>query len=175
MEVSMKASTLPTVAVALVASMMIVGEASAELPAEIVAPGEAVVLTLHAQGAQIYECKAGTDGKFAWTFREPTATLLLDSETVGRHYAGPNWDHIDGSGVTGKVVAKAAGKTASDIPWLKLEATAHRGGGLLTAVTTIQRINTLGGVMSGACDEPGMFRSAPYSADYVFLGRSATQ
>ena len=51
------------------------------------------MLTLHAEGAQVYECKAGSDGKLAWAFREPIATLLLDGKTVGRHYAGPNWEH----------------------------------------------------------------------------------
>src|SRR2546421_10876903 len=37
------------------------------------------------------------------TFREPIATLLLDGKTVGRHYAGPNWEHADGSAVVAKV------------------------------------------------------------------------
>ena len=162
-------------AAALVAGILIAGSASAEMPAEILAPGEAPILTLHAEGAQVYECKAGTDGKLAWAFREPTATLILDGKTVGRHYAGPNWDHIDGSGITGKVAGKAPGTKAGDIPWLKLEVTARRGEGTLAAVTTIQRINTSGGAMSGPCDMAGAFRSAPYAADYVFLGKMITQ
>ena len=33
------------------------------LPDAIIAPGEIVVLTVHAEGAQVYECKAGADGK----------------------------------------------------------------------------------------------------------------
>jgi len=152
--------------------LLLVGRASAELPASIVAPGETVVVTLHAEGAQIYECKAGADGKLAWTFREPIATLILDGKTVGRHYAGPNWDHVDGSGITGKVDADAPGKTANDIAWLKLEATARRGDGILAGVTTIQRINTAGGVMSGACDQPGALHGTPYAADYVFLRKA---
>ena len=169
----MKVSTLPLVAASLVAGvLLLVSEASAELPAAIAAPGETVVVTLHAQGAQVYECKADADGKLAWTFREPIATLILDGKTVGRHYAGPNWDHIDGSGVTGKMVGNAPGKTVSDIAWLKLEATAHRGGGILATVTTIQRINTAGGVMSGTCDKAGALHSAPYAADYVFLRKA---
>src|SRR5438034_1517860 len=126
--------------------------AQTPLPDAIAAPGETVVLTLHAEGAQIYECKAASDGKLAWAFREPIATLLLDGKTVGRHYAGPNWDHVDGSGVTGKALANAPGMTATDIPWLKLEVTARRGSGALSGATTIQRINTMGGVMSGACE-----------------------
>ena len=52
-----------------------------------------MVLTVHAEGAQVYECKAGADGKLAWAFREPIATLLVDGKTIGRHYAGPNWEH----------------------------------------------------------------------------------
>jgi hypothetical protein len=60
------------------------GAASAQVPAAIAAPGETAVVTLHAEGAQVYECKAGSDGKLAWTFREPIATLVLDGKTVGR-------------------------------------------------------------------------------------------
>ena len=145
------------------------GAASAQVPAAIAAPGETAVVALHAEGAQVYECKAGSDGKLAWAFREPIATLVLDGKTVGRHYAGPNWEHIDGSAVVGKAVGNAPGKSASDIPWLKLEVTAHRGSGALSGVTTVQRINTAGGKLDGDCDKAGTYRNAPYSADYVFL------
>jgi Protein of unknown function (DUF3455) len=139
------------------------------LPAAIAAPGETVVLSAHAEGAQVYECKAGTDGKLGWAFREPIATLMADGKTVGRHYAGPNWENADGSAVTGKAIGNAPGATANDIAWLKLEVIAHRGSGILSAVTTVQRINTQGGQLAGACDKQGATKSAPYSADYVFL------
>lgn len=143
--------------------------AETKIPDAIAAPGETVVLTLHAEGAQVYECKAGADGKRSWVFREPIATLLLDGKTVGRHTAGPNWEYSDGSAVVGKPVGNAPGATPNDIPWLKLEVTSHRGSGLLSGVTTVLRINTQGGKLDGACDRPGSFQSAPYSADYVFL------
>lgn len=142
------------------------------LPDAIAAPGESVVLSVHAEGAQVYECKAGTDGKLAWAFREPIATLLSEGKTVGRHYAGPNWEHTDGSAVAAKAAGNAPGATAADIPWLKLEVTANRGNGVLTPVTTVQRINTHGGKLDGACDKAGEFRSVPYSAEYVFLKKS---
>ena len=145
------------------------GAVTAQEPAAIAAPGETIVATLHAEGAQVYECKAGNDGKLAWAFREPIATLVLDGKTVGRHYAGPNWEHADGSAVVAKAVGNVPGKSAGDIPWLKLEVTAHRGSGALSGVTTLQRINTAGGVHAGACDKAGAFHSAPYAADYVFL------
>jgi hypothetical protein len=145
------------------------GGARAEVPAAIAAPDAAVVATLHAEGAQIYECKAGDDGKLVWTFREPIATLILNGKTVGRHYAGPNWEHADGSIVQAKVAASAPGATANDIAWLKLDAVSHRGGGTFAGADIVQRINTSGGVLRGPCDGAGSLRSVPYSADYVFL------
>jgi hypothetical protein len=143
--------------------------AETPVPAALAAPGETVVLSVHAEGAQVYDCKAGADGKAMWSFREPIATLFVDGKTTGRHYAGPNWDHIDGSGVSAKTSASAPGTTANDIPWLKLDVTAHRGTGILANVTTVQRINTKGGKREGACDAVGSFLSVPYSAEYVFL------
>jgi Protein of unknown function (DUF3455) len=142
---------------------------AAELPGAIAAPGETTVLSVHAEGAQVYECKAGTDGKLGWLFREPIATLMADGKTVGRHYAGPNWEDADGSAVTGKAIGNAPGATANDIAWLKLQVISQRGSGALTGVTTVQRINTEGGQLTGACDKAGATKAAPYSADYVFL------
>jgi hypothetical protein len=149
-----------------------VGGARAQMPAAIAAPDETVVASFRAEGAQVYECKAGTDGKLSWVFREPIATLILDGKTIGRHYAGPTWEHADGSAVVGKVSASAPGATTDDIAWLKLDVTGRRGSGTLSEVTTVQRINTTGGALHGACDLAGALRSVPYSADYVFLRKA---
>ena len=146
-----------------------IAAAQAEVPAPIAAPGETAVATWHAEGAQVYECKAAADGKLAWAFREPIAMLVSDGKTIGRHYAGPNWEHMDGSAVVAKAAGNAPGATPKDIPWLKLEVIASRGSGALSGVTTVQRINTVGGRHDGACEKPGTFHSAPYAADYVFL------
>ena len=156
-------------ALLLLSGLDVSANAQTPLPDAIASPGETVVLTVHAEGAQVYECKAGADGKLAWVFREPIATLLVDGKTIGRHYAGPNWEHIDGSAVVGKVAGNAPCAAADDIPWLKLQVTASRGSGVLTGVTTVQRINTKGGKFDGPCEKAGTFKSAPYSADYVFL------
>jgi hypothetical protein len=88
--------------------------------------------------------------------------------TVGRHYAGPTWEHADGSSVTAKVVGTAPGATAADIPWLKLEVAERRGSGALAGADVVQRINAAGGVLHGACERAGSLRSVPYAADYVF-------
>jgi Protein of unknown function (DUF3455) len=142
------------------------------LPAALATPGETVVGTCHAVGAQIYEAKVGSDGKLAWIFREPIAALVLDGKTVGRHYVGPTWEHADGSAVVGKAVANSPGATADDVPWLKLQVIDRRGSGALAQVDTVLRINTRGGVVHGACEQAGALRSVPYSTDYVFLRKA---
>src|SRR5712671_2230528 len=144
-------------------SLMSARAAETPLPDAIAAPGETMMLTVHAEGAQVYECKVGGDGKPAWAFREPIATLLVDGKTVGRHYAGPNWEHSDGSAVVGKLAASAPGATPGDIAWLKLDVVSRRGSGILSGVTTVQRINTEGGKFEGPCDKLGATHSAPYS------------
>jgi hypothetical protein len=155
-------------ALALAGGALSAGGAQAQLPDAIAALDSGPLVTLHAEGAQIYECKAGNDGKLAWTFREPIASLMLDGRTVGRHYTGPTWEHIDGSSVQAKVVGSAPGATANDIAWLKLEVTEHRGSGALSTADIVQRLNTAGGVLHGSCEHAGSLRSVGYSADYVF-------
>ena len=166
----MKATRVVFVA-SLMGASMLVGAASGQLPDTIAAPGETAVTTLHAEGAQVYECKADAAGKLVWQFREPIATLLLDGKTLGRHYAGPTWELADGGAVMGKVVGRAPAASAKDIPWLKLEVSERRGAGTLSGVTTVQRINTRGGAVEGTCDRAGEFLSVAYAADYVFLRR----
>ncbi len=148
----------------------------ATAPDPIVAPpGLAVMLTLNAQGAQIYDCRSRSDGRLAWQFREPVATLFEGGRTVGRHYAGPSWELADGSArVTARVAGRLPGAGAADIPWLRLEIEERSGPGVgrLAPVTAILRINTVGGVADGPCTEVGALRSVAYAADYVFLSPS---
>jgi hypothetical protein len=153
-------------------------QASAQTTFAVAARGDAVVATLHAEGAQLYECKsdpgnsAGQSPAPTWQFREPIATLMVDGKTIGRHYAGPNWDHVDGSGAKGKVTANAPGATPNDIAHLQIDVIERRGAGILANATTVQRINTKGGVLQGPCENVGIYRSVPYSADYVFLRKT---
>jgi len=146
--------------------------AAAQQPDAIMVAGETLVATIHAQGAQVYECKADASGALAWQFREPIATLLSNGKTLGRHYAGPTWELADGSAVAGKVAASAPGASQSDIPLLKLAAVSQTGSGMLAGINSIQRLNTKGGVAKGPCDAAGTFLSVPYSADYAFYKKS---
>jgi hypothetical protein len=163
---------MPLLSVVALATLLS-GETHAQVPSAIAAPGLNIVAVLHAEGAQIYECKAGLDNKLVWQAREPIATLLLDGKTAGHHYAGPKWELADGSTVIAKAVANSPGATPNDIPWLKLEVTSQLGDGGFYGVTTVQRINTKGGVTHGPCDGVGTYQSIPYSADYVFLGNGS--
>jgi len=142
------------------------------LPAAVAAPSETVVLKAHAVGMQYYDCKVGADGKLAWIFNSPQATLTRGDKIAGYHSAGPTWELTDGSSITAKAAGSAPGAGAGDIAWLKLEVNSHKGTGLLSDVATVQRINTVGGVLNGACDREGAGRGMPYAADYVFLRKS---
>jgi hypothetical protein len=159
---------LATLAALAAAAFSAPAAAEPQLPAAIAAPDQTPILTLHAEGAQIYECKE-TGGKLAWAFREPIASLMRDGRTVGRHYAGPTWEVSDGSAVIGKSAASAPGATPDDVAWLRLDVVERRGSGMLSPATSVQRINTHGGALSGSCAERGALRAIPYSADYVFL------
>jgi hypothetical protein len=154
---------------ALSAPLAVASAAETPLPDAIAASGETVVLKVHAIGLQLYTCKADADGKLVWTFTAPQATLTADGKVVGHHGAGPGWELDDGSSIVGKAVGNAPGANANDVPWLKLDVVSHNGSGKLSDVTTVQRINTVGGVLKDSCDRPGAGRGMPYAADYVFL------
>lgn len=149
-----------------------------DVPEVIKAPaGEQVVLVAHAGGSQIYVCGKGDDGKPQWTLKAPEAQLRdLQGALIGHHSAGPTWKHLDGSSVTAKLAAKAPAPDAASIPWLLLSAVSHDGNGVLTHVTSIQRIHTKGGVAPPAakCDpaKPNAETWIPYSADYYFFAAS---
>jgi hypothetical protein len=169
----MQASIRRAFALPALASALLATSALAQFPAEVDAPEQAPVLKLHGVGAQLYECKAGPDGKLVWTFREPVAILMLEGHTIGQHYRGPTFEHIDGSAIVIKPIASAPSPDGKSISWLKADVVDRRGTGALSAATTVQRINTQGGVMEGPCDEAGVVQGAPYTADYIFLRKGS--
>jgi hypothetical protein len=148
--------------------------ARSEVPDSLKAPaGEEVILATHATGVQIYVCQLGADQKFAWTLKAPEAELTDSTgKKIMHHSAGPTWKHVDGSEVTGKVIAKHDAPKPDAIPWLLLAAASHTGEGILSRVTSIQRIHTEGGPPPSAssCDAAagGKESRSTYSADYYF-------
>jgi hypothetical protein len=147
---------------------------AAQLPTPV--DKDSIIATFHAEGSQIYECKPDTSkpaGSLAWQFREPIATLLAGGQSVGRHYAGPSWELVDGGGVKGKTIKNTPAPGANDIPWLEVEVVNHLGkGGVLSEAVTVLRTNTRGGLAQGSCKTEGEYLSVPYSADYQFLRKS---
>ena len=148
-----------------------------DVPDTIKAPaGEEVVLSVHASGSQVYTCQAGADGKFSWTLKAPEAELRdRQNKVIGQHSAGPAWTLKDGSAVTGKAAARVDSLDSDSIPWLLVNVVSHSGKGLLTDVTTIQRIHTKGGKPpSAGCDESHRDAEAKssYTADYYFYAPS---
>lgn len=156
-------------------STLAIGQVSSrpDVPDKIKAPsGEELVLQAHASGSQIYVCQQGTDHKFGWTLKAPEAELHDQQGAIlGLHYAGPTWKHKDGSEVTGKAAAKVDSPDPDSIPWLLVTATGHSGNGVLSGVTSIQRIGTKGGQPpSTGCDasKEGAEVKSSYTADYYF-------
>jgi hypothetical protein len=146
-------------------------------PAMRAPSGESAAFVLAAEGMQIYTCKpkAGDATAFQWTFVAPEATLRDGGRTVGHHGAGPVWESdSDRSSVKGSVVQKQDGGSGN-IPWLLLKGAPSEGGGVFAGVTSIQRVNTKGGVEpSTGCDasHSGEESRVPYTADYYFYKNS---
>lgn len=132
------------------------------------------IAVFHAQGAQIYQCLQENGGSLHWKFKEPIASLFDAGKSVGRHYAGPSWEFVDGTVVRAKATAQSPSHAENSIPHLILSVTFSKGTDIAEA-KSILRVNTKGGVAPARCSEPGAFLSVPYSADYAFYKSSPSQ
>jgi hypothetical protein len=135
--------------------------------------GETAILRTRASGVQIYECKAGAQDatKLDWALVAPEAQLYkIDGSVLGKHYAGPTWEAIDGSKAVGELRARADAPDPNAIPWLLLAAKSTSGSGVLSRVKNVQRLDTNGGKAPAGCSaaERGRTLRVPYSAVYVF-------
>jgi hypothetical protein len=167
------ALNLRTLALGAVAGIFAGAAGAQQVPEALRTPAnEQLVVRVHAKGEQIYSCKV--DGaQAAWTLKAPEAQLFdKDGKAFGKHFAGPSWEAIDGSRVVGKAAANAPSPDADSIPWLLVKVVSQEGNGVLTPVTSIQRINTKGGkAPATGCDagNEGEETRVPYSADYLFF------
>ena len=136
-------------------------------------PGESLAMIVPAKGVQIYECRAGKDGGYEWAFVAPEADLFdTRGNRIGRHYAGPHWEAADGSKVIASLKERADAPQADAIPWLLLSAKSVGPAGSFSKITSIQRVNTVGGIApktgcsKAAAGAPGRVN---YTADYYFF------
>jgi Protein of unknown function (DUF3455) len=146
--------------------------AAQEIPQQLQPPAnERLLLEVHAKGDQIYTCTSDAT-QFTWVLKAPDAQLFDKSgKPFGKHFAGPSWEANDGSRATGKAIANSPSPDANSIPWLLVTILTHDGSGVLSRVTTIQRLNTKGGkAPASGCDASHVRQEVrvPYSADYRF-------
>ena len=146
-----------------------------DIPAPLRVPTNSVpTLRAHATGVQIYRCRAEKDdaARVAWQLKEPEAELFDHAgKKIGKHYAGPTWEAMDGSKVTGEVVARANSPDANAVAWLLLSAKSTSGNGVFGHVRFIQRLRTVGGnPPSDGCNQESVGRElrVPYTAEYWF-------
>jgi hypothetical protein len=151
----------------------------APIPETLVPSGERQLERIAARGVQIYQCRAATGTAStgpAWAFVGPEADLFdAQGRSAGKHYGGPHWEAPDGSKILGTVKTRADAPQAGAIPWLLLTAKSVAGAGRYAGVTSVQRVNTVGGVAPSAkCDAStlGATERVPYTADYVLFGRA---
>ena len=136
---------------------------------------ESLAMIVPAKGVQIYECRVKKDqaSAYEWAFVAPEADLFDTSgKKIGRHYAGPHWESSDGSKIAGTVKASTDAPQADAIPWLLLVTKSVGPQGSFSRITSIQRVNTVGGVApkSGCAQSTvGTTARIPYTADYYFL------
>lgn len=155
------------------------------IPSQLQLPSsQALLYETSAKGVQIYTCqpKENDSKKFGWKLKAPEAALYARTGTnqsieIGKHYAGPTWEHKDGSKIQGKIKAKADAPTANSIPWLLLDVTSHEGKGQFTNIKYIQRILTKGGqAPAKGCDptKKDVGVRVDYTAEYLFFGDAPT-
>ena len=136
---------------------------------------ESLAMINPAKGVQIYECRAKKDqaNTYEWAFVAPEADLFnTNGNKIGRHYAGPHWESTDGSKIAGTVRESADAPQADAIPWLLLVTKSVGSQGSFSKITSIQRVNTVGGVApKTGCSQSTVGKTAriPYTADYYFL------
>jgi hypothetical protein len=157
-----------------------------------VPPPNEVVFVGHAIGTQNYVCLPSGSG-VAWTLFTPQATLFRrQGQQLTTHFFSPNpnpqdngtvraaWQHsLDSSTVWGRVTDSSSDSNfvaPGAIPWLTAETAGVQegplGGGQMTEITFIQRLNTVGGSATATdcslATDVGKKAFVPYEADYFF-------
>jgi hypothetical protein len=142
-------------------------QAESQIPPNLFPPpGVVLIGQFAASGVQIYQCSL-VGSALQWTFVAPQATLVnAQNQVFAQHSAGPTWEATDGSKVVGQVLQSAPSPIGA-IPWLLLSGMPS-GNGVLSGTRFIQRLNTVGGALSGGCSPSGSQQQVNYTADYAF-------
>ena len=134
-------------------------------------PAETLAFGLTATGVHVYECRPNARGGYKWTFVRPDVTLSDDSGSVATQQEPNLWQDSRDRSTVSAVVRASAPAGGDNLPWTLMAAASHSGTGTFSGVTSVQRVNTVGGVAPGSgCDElsVGTSTNVAFSADYYF-------
>jgi hypothetical protein len=141
---------------------------------------EAPAFVLNGNGVYIYQCRQSllNPNAYEWAFVVPDATLYEGSRSTARHATVGLFESLsDRSSLSGVVrTSQAAG--VQNLPWVLMRAQPLAETGMFAGVTSVQRVNTVGGAApTGGCgpDNIGDEARVAYQADYYFYrARGAT-
>jgi Protein of unknown function (DUF3455) len=185
---TIKASFVPACAICLAAAFAVSLPQPARaqqvtpprVPNEIrVPPGNEAFLKGHAFGTQNYICLPSDDG-----FAFKVTTHFFSPNPAENDKIRATWQHSTDSSIVwgGTAIPSTDPKFVAEdaIAWLLLPTAGVQvgptGGGTLTAVTFIQRLNTSGGVAPpeecAGLNDLGKEKFVDYTADYFFYRKS---
>ena len=136
---------------------------------------EEPVFALRGEGTHAFECRplASDPSRFGWAFASPDVTLYDGARPVGRQVAENTWEATtDRSAVSG--VLRSRQDAGGNMPWLLYRSQSASDAGLFAGVTSVQRVNTSGGVAPATgCDASNSGKEArvAVAADYYFYRR----
>ena len=146
-----------------------------------IAPGlrapanEVPAFMLSGNGFMVYQCKAtpANPNVYAWFFVAPDATLYEGGHETAR-MATPNLLESldDGTSLSG--VVRAAQASPGALPWTLSQAQSMGDAGLFANVSSMQRVNTRGGLPPATgcnADNDGAESRVAFNADYYFYRR----
>ena len=150
---------------------------SVVIPAGIAVPaGNILAFQATGQGVLMYACPvtaASVDVPLIVVYN------VNKTQTIGTHYAINGeliWEDLLGNSVVAVPQAKIPSPNGS-APWVLLKVQAHHGSGLgmLSNVTFIQRVNTMGGTPNAAnCMGNNQAQeSIPFATTYLFYKKAA--
>ena len=134
---------------------------------------ESPAFMLTGNGVYIYQCRASflDPNVFEWAFVAPDATLYEGASSVARHATVGLYESLRDSSSTSGVVRGSQPGGGANLPWVMMRAQPLSQDGMFAGVSSIQRVNTVGGAPPAAgcgSDNVGEEARVAYRADYYF-------
>ena len=142
------------------------------------AADEAPAFRLVASGIQVYECRAALTApeQYRWVFVAPDATLNdpASGHDVAAYRSIDQWNSLTDLSSVSAVLRATQQAGADNLPWTYMRAIPSSPDGMFAGVTSIQRVNTRGGIAPRdgcSVDTAGTEARVPFSAEYYFYKR----